>query len=348
MLPEYARGDGDAFGAIDVRGLSRTFGSHRALCGIDLHAPRGQILGLLGPNGAGKTTTVRVLTTLLRPDSGQIRVAGYDPVTEPRQVRRRIGLSGQYSAVDEKLTGDENLRMVGRLYGMSRRNAAARSRELLERFRLTEVARRRSGTYSGGMRRRLDLAGALVAAPEVVVLDEPTTGLDPRGRLDTWEVVAGLADAGTTVLLTTQYMEEADQLADAITVIDHGTVIAHGTAEELKAAAGGERIDLVVEHALDLTTAVEIVTRYGQGKPVVDTDAGRVSVAAASRHKALAAVLNDLEEAGVPVRDASLRRPSLDDAFLVLTGNQSEPAGETSTDAAEPAVSATTERRAVR
>ncbi len=229
--------------AVRAEGLVKTFGSTRALDGIDLEIPTGTVLGLLGPNGAGKTTAVRILTTLLRPDSGRAWVAGHDVLAEPDAVRRSIGLSGQYAAVDENLTGFENLYMVGRLYGKNKPDARARSRELIGRFRLDEAADRPAKTYSGGMRRRLDLAGALVAEPAVVLLDEPTTGLDPRGRLDTWEVIGELVADGASVLLTTQYMEEADQLADTILVIDHGSVIESGTADQLKAgsAASGCR-----------------------------------------------------------------------------------------------------------
>jgi ABC-2 type transport system ATP-binding protein len=225
--------------AVEAEGLVKTFGSTRALDGIDLQIPQGTVLGLLGPNGAGKTTAVRILSTLLRPDAGRAQVAGVDVLTDPHGVRGKIGLAGQYAAVDANLTGFENLYMIGRLYGMPRRQARSRARALLTRFRLDEAAERTAKTYSGGMRRRLDLAGALVASPEVVMLDEPTTGLDPRGRLDTWEVIAELVADGAGVLLTTQYLEEADHLADTIAVIDRGRVIARGTSDELKAQVGG-------------------------------------------------------------------------------------------------------------
>ena len=313
---------------IDVEDLSKSFGEHRALRGVDLRVPRGHVLGLLGPNGAGKTTTVRVLTTLLRPDSGRVRVAGHDVVADPGAVRRSIGLSGQYAAVDEKLTGFENLRMVGRLYGMNRAQAAARARELLRRFRLWDVADQRSGAYSGGMRRRLDLAGALVARPEVVVLDEPTTGLDPRGRLDTWEIVSGLVEDGTTVLLTTQYLEEADRLSDTIVVIDKGTVIARGSADALKEHMGVARMDFVLADAADLDSAAGIVADHGSGPLETDRGARSLSVATSRGQAAVTGALAALERGGVPVVEVALRRPTLDEVFLELTG-QGEKAAET-------------------
>ncbi len=238
--------------------------------GVDLDVLSGRVLGLLGPNGAGKTTVVRILTTLLRPDAGEASVAGHDVLTEPDAVRAAIGVSGQYAAVDENLTGFENLYMIGRLYGLSKRHAKQRSRELLKRFQLAEAADRTARGYSGGMRRRLDLAGALVAEPKVVVLDEPTTGLDPRGRLEMWQVIEQLVATGATVLLTTQYLEEADRLADSIVVIDKGVVIARGTAEELKQRIGGERLELVLEDAADVPRAVRILEEVGTSEPVVE------------------------------------------------------------------------------
>jgi ABC-2 type transport system ATP-binding protein len=249
--------------AVRVEGLTKSFGATRALDGVDLEIPSGTILGLLGPNGAGKTTTVRILTTLLRPDAGRAVVAGYDVVEQPQQVRKAIGLSGQYAAVDENLTGSENLYLVGRLYGLSRKAARARAAELLARFKLTEPAERPSKTYSGGMRRRLDLAGALVSSPQVVVLDEPTTGLDPRGRLDTWSMISELVADGATVLLTTQYLEEADQLADRIVVIDRGRAIAAGTADELKSQVGGERLQVVVARPEQVAFAQQVLADVG-------------------------------------------------------------------------------------
>ncbi|WP_410614720.1 ATP-binding cassette domain-containing protein [Amycolatopsis sp. lyj-109] len=312
--------------AVRVRGLVKTYGSTRALDGVDLDIPAGQVLGLLGPNGAGKTTTVRILTTLLRPDSGSAHVAGYDVLAEPDEVRRRIGLSGQYAAVDENLTGFENLYMVGRLYGRKKAAARTRARELLTRFRLEEAADRPAKGYSGGMRRRLDLAGALVAEPTVVVLDEPTTGLDPGGRLDTWEVIKELVADGTTVLLTTQYLEEADQLADSIVVIDHGRVIARGTADELKAQTGGERLELVVASAADLPATLAVLREVGTGEPSGDDHTRRAEILVDTGPKALIEALRRLDSHGITVQDVGLHRPTLDDVFLSLTGHGASPA----------------------
>jgi ABC-2 type transport system ATP-binding protein len=307
--------------AVQVRGLVKTYGSTRALDGVDLDIPAGRVLGLLGPNGAGKTTTVRILTTLLRPDSGEAHVAGYDVLTQPDEVRQRIGLSGQYAAVDENLTGFENLYMVGRLYGRRKSAARSRARELLARFALEEAADRPAKGYSGGMRRRLDLAGALVAEPTVVVLDEPTTGLDPGGRLDTWGVIKELVADGTTVLLTTQYLEEADQLADSIVVIDHGRVIARGTADELKAQIGGERLELVVASATDLPATLEVLREVGTGEPSGDDHTRRAEILVDTGPKALIEALRRLDGQGIAVQDVALHRPTLDDVFLSLTGH---------------------------
>jgi ABC-2 type transport system ATP-binding protein len=307
--------------AVQVRGLVKTYGSTRALDGVDLEIPAGRVLGLLGPNGAGKTTTVRILTTLLRPDSGEAWVAGHDVLAEPDQVRRKIGLSGQYAAVDENLTGFENLYMVGRLYGRKKAPARARARELLARFQLEEAADRPAKGYSGGMRRRLDLAGALVADPAVVVLDEPTTGLDPGGRLDTWAVIKELVADGTTVLLTTQYLEEADQLADSIVVIDHGKVIARGTADELKAQIGGERLELVVASAADLPATLGVLRAVGSGEPTGDDHTRRAEILVDTGPKALIEALRQLDAHGITVQDVALHRPTLDDVFLSLTGH---------------------------
>jgi ABC-2 type transport system ATP-binding protein len=312
--------------AVQVRGLVKTYGSTRALDGVDLDIPAGQVLGLLGPNGAGKTTTVRILTTLLRPDSGSAHVAGYDVLAEPDEVRQRIGLSGQYAAVDENLTGFENLYMVGRLYGRRKAAARSRARELLARFRLEEAADRPAKGYSGGMRRRLDLAGALVAEPTVVVLDEPTTGLDPGGRLDTWDVIKELVADGTTVLLTTQYLEEADQLADSIVVIDHGRVIARGTADELKAQIGGERLELVVASAADLPVTLDVLREVGTGEPSGDDHTRRAEIFVDTGPKALIEALRRLDSHGITVQDVALHRPTLDDVFLSLTGHGAEAA----------------------
>ena len=323
--------------AIVAEGLTRSFGDHRALAGIDLRAPAGSVLGLLGPNGAGKTTTVRVLTTLLRPDGGRATVAGHDVRDAPEAVRARIGLSGQYAAVDERLTARENLHLVARLYGMSRTAARRRAGELLDRFALTDAADRPSGGFSGGMRRRLDLAGALTARPAVVFLDEPTTGLDPRGRADTWQAVQDLVADGTTVLLTTQYLEEADQLADSIAVIDDGRVIACGTASELKQAVGGERITL---HPVVPGTAgaiAEVLAALGPYRPETDPRTGRVSVATDHGAAALRHALAELEAARLTVRDVSLAPPTLDDVFLALTGRARPPTGPSTAEAPEPA-----------
>lgn len=304
---------------VEARGIVKSFGAHRALDGVDLTIPAGTVLGLLGPNGAGKTTMVRVLTTLLTPDAGTARVAGYDVVGQADEVRGAIGLSGQYAAVDDMLTGYENLYLVGRLYGLGRAASAARARELLARFRLEQAADRLSRTYSGGMRRRLDLAGALVARPAVVVLDEPTTGLDPRSRMDTWDMVRELVADGTSVLLTTQYLEEADQLADSIVVIDRGRVVEEGTAADLKARAGAERLELAVEDADDLPALRRALEEVGAAEPVVDERLRRAHVLVNMGAKSLVEVLKRLDGEGVRVADVSLHRPTLDDVFLTLT-----------------------------
>ena len=311
---------------IQATGLVKTYGSLRALDGLDLAVPEGTVLGLLGPNGAGKTTAVRILTTLLPPDGGSATVAGADVVKDANLVRQRIGLSGQYSAVDEYLTGYENLDMVGRLYGLGRKRSKDRARELLERFTLSDAADRPVKTYSGGMRRRLDLAGALVAEPPVLFLDEPTTGLDPRSRIDMWAVITELVGGGTTLLLTTQYLEEADRLADEIVVIDHGTAIARGTADQLKAQVGGERIELVLLEGADIERARSAIAQIAAGE--VELDAGRRSVVAPVTGGAsvLMDALRRLDEAGIGVSDVALRRPTLDDVFLTLTGRPSEEA----------------------
>jgi ABC-2 type transport system ATP-binding protein len=307
--------------AVSAKALVKTFGATRALDGVDLEIPSGEVLGLLGPNGAGKTTMVRILTTLLKPDSGEARVAGHDVLADPDAVRRSIGLSGQYAAVDENLTGFENLYMVGRLYGKKKAAAKARARELLARFRLEDAADRPSKGYSGGMRRRLDLAGALVAEPKVVVLDEPTTGLDPGGRIDTWQVIRELVSDGTTVLLTTQYLEEADQLADTIVVIDKGKAIARGTADELKAQIGGERLELVVGSPEDVAATVRVLTEVGIGEPNVEEHTRTVDVLVDGGTKALIEALRRLDALDVTVLDIGLHRPTLDDVFLSLTGH---------------------------
>ncbi|WP_063008836.1 ATP-binding cassette domain-containing protein [Nocardia kruczakiae] len=308
--------------AIIAEGLVKKYGRLVALDGLDLAVPEGTVTALLGPNGAGKTTTVRVLTTLLTPDAGRATVAGIDVLREPQRLRAHIGASGQYAAVDEYLTGFENLEMVGRLYHLGIQRSKKRARELLERFRLSDAADRPVKGYSGGMRRRLDLAGALVANPPVLFLDEPTTGLDPRARLDLWDVIEELVAAGTTLLLTTQYMEEADRLADAIAVIDHGTVIARGTADELKTLVGGDRIELTVEHADVLPVAQQALAGLAVGDIHVEPGLRRLTIPVDDGSQALVDTIERLSAHRVRIQDVGLRRPSLDDVFLTLTGHE--------------------------
>ncbi len=314
--------------AITAEGLVKTFGSGdkavHAVAGIDLVVPKGQVVGLLGPNGAGKTTTVRMLTTLLRPDAGRAVVAGHDVVAEPQAVRANIGLSGQFAAVDENLTGRENLWLFGRLYQLTSQQATKRAAELLEQFALTDAADRPAKTYSGGMRRRLDLAGSLIVHPEVLFLDEPTTGLDPSSRLDLWDVIRDRVQEGSTILLTTQYLEEADALADRIVVIDKGEIIAEGTADELKAQVGGDRIEVIVHEGASLADAETIMQRGSDGQAVVDEHMRKITVPTSNGSKGLVLVIRDLDDAGIDIDDIALRRPSLDDVFLKLTGHRAE------------------------
>ena len=309
-------------GRIEARGLVKRYGAAVALDGLDLTVPEGTILGLLGPNGAGKTTAIRILTTLLSPDAGTATVAGADVVAEPAEVRRRIGLSGQYAAVDEYLTGAENLELIGRLYHLGAKGSRARASELLERFSLTEAGRRPVSTYSGGMRRRLDLAGALVAEPPVLVLDEPTTGLDPHSRNELWDVIRDLVAQGSTLLLTTQYMEEADQLADDIVVIDHGQQIAHGTADELKKQIGGERMEIYIDSDASVADARRILAHFTTGE--IHVEERRVTAPIIGGAGTLTHALRSLDTAGVEVQDVGLRKPTLDDVFLTLTGHIAE------------------------
>ena len=315
---------------IEAHGLAKKYGDVVALDGLDLAVPEGTILGLLGPNGAGKTTAVNILTTLLEPDSGTATVAGADVIQSPGEVRKRIGLSGQNVAVDEHLTGFENLDMIGRLYHMGAKRSKTRARELLERFDLAAAGDRPVKTYSGGMRRRLDLAGALVAETPVLFLDEPTTGLDPRSRTELWAVIRDLVNRGSTLLLTTQYMEEADQLADDIVVIDHGREIAHGTADELKAMVGGERIEVSLQSEASMEDAQRVLARFSlDGLYIKDRS---VTAPISGGAQTLTEVLRSLDSEGVKLADVGLRRPTLDDVFLSLTGHVAENEATTSTD----------------
>jgi ABC-2 type transport system ATP-binding protein len=313
--------------AILAEGLRKSYGKTLALDGLDLHVEEGTILGLLGPNGAGKTTAVRILTTLLSPDAGQAEVAGLDVVQQPDELRSRIGLTGQYAAVDEYLTGRENLEMVGRLYHLPKKQARRRADELLERFDLVDAASRLVKTYSGGMRRRLDFSASLVFSPPVLFLDEPTTGLDPRSRLAMWDIIGELVSGGTTLLLTTQYLDEADRLADRIAVVDAGRVIAEGTSGELKARVGGERLEITVAQGDGLEDAARVLERYthGDGGVRVDAERGYLVATVVGGAGLLAAVVRDLDTAGVRVDELGLHRPTLDDVFLTLTGHAAEP-----------------------
>jgi ABC-2 type transport system ATP-binding protein len=315
--------------AILVEALTKSFGEVRALRGIDLTVPRGTVLGVLGPNGAGKTTAVRILTTLLRPDGGRALVEGYDVVRQAAAVRRTIGLSGQSAAIQEELTGRENLEIVGRLYHLSWPDSRSRAVELLEQFGLSDAANRAAKTYSGGMQRRLDLAASLVGRPKVLFLDEPTTGLDPRSRLGMWDIIRSLVAGGTTLLLTTQYLDEADELADEIAVIDHGLVIALGTSEKLKGRVGGDVLEFTVPDRNRVTDAAEAIARIGEGAPHVDKETGVINVGVGGRgSEALVEAVRSLDAASVQTQGLALRRPSLDDVFLALTGHAAEEDGE--------------------
>ncbi|MFM7599402.1 MAG: ATP-binding cassette domain-containing protein [Actinomycetota bacterium] len=311
---------------IVAEGLVKKFGDVVALDGLDLRVPEGTVYGLLGPNGAGKTTCVRILTTLLKPDAGAATVAGFDVVKRPNAVRRVIGLTGQYAAVDEYLSGRENLRMFGDLYHLAPGYVKERSQELLERFDLADAADRSLRTYSGGMRRRLDLAASLIAKPRILFLDEPTTGLDPRSRIGLWEVIKDLVADGTTVLLTTQYLDEADQLAEDIVVIDHGRVIAHGTSDALKDQVGGDRLEVIVDGREAVVTAAEALRPLATGEVVAEVADHRVVAPVSGGSTVLVDAIRALDAAGVRVEDLALRRPTLDDVFLSLTGHAAEEA----------------------
>ena len=308
--------------AIEAEGLRKSYGEVHALAGVDLHVATGTVLGLLGPNGAGKTTAVRILTTLLVPDAGSARVAGRDVVADAAALRARIGLAGQYAAVDENLTGLENLEMVGRLYHLGGKEARRRAAELLEVFELSDAGRRMAKTYSGGMRRRLDLAAALVARPAVIFLDEPTTGLDPRSRQNLWEVIEARVAAGTTVLLTTQYLDEADRLADSIAVIDHGRVIAEGTSDQLKDRVGGERLEVTLEDEAQAEIAIGALASMTDERPRAED--GVIRLPLRQRRGSIAEGVRRLDEAGVGIEDIAMRRPTLDDVFIRPTGHAAE------------------------
>jgi ABC-2 type transport system ATP-binding protein len=305
--------------AVEATAIQKSYGDVEVLAGVDLRVERGTLFSLLGPNGAGKTTTVRILSTLTRADAGHVRVAGFDVVRERRQVRRAISLTGQYAAVDELQTGEENLRMMARLNGLSRARARSRARDLLEQFDLTEAARRRVATYSGGMRRRLDLAAGLVGQPEVIFLDEPTTGLDPRSRQAMWQVITGLVDAGAGVFLTTQYLEEADRLADRVAVIDGGRVVAEGTPAELKQRIGGDRLDLTLSDALAFDDVADAL-----GERAVARDPARLTLGVATDGTAahVRALLDEVDPDRCAIERIAVHRPTLDDVFLTLTDRE--------------------------
>ncbi len=320
-----AGGSTPAIVAEDLTKIYRSrSGEVRALDGLDLTVAEGTVLALLGPNGAGKTTTVRILATLLRPDRGRASVLGYDVVKDAQRLRRVIGLSGQYAAVDENLTGRENLWMFGRLYQVDSPTARTRAGELLEQFDLADSGDRPVKTYSGGMRRRLDLAAALIGHPRLLFLDEPTTGLDPRSRIGMWEVIRGLVRQGSTLLLTTQYLEEADALADAIAVVDHGAIIARGTADELKSQVGGERVEVVIHDRTQLDRALTLISRCCLSEATLDEHSRRLTAPAAGGAGQLVDVIRTLDDAGIAIDDVGLRRPTLDDVFLSLTGHAAD------------------------
>ncbi|MFB8179412.1 ATP-binding cassette domain-containing protein [Streptomyces sp. NPDC055966] len=317
--------------AIHAEGLVKHFGDVRAVDGVDLDVPQGTVLGLLGPNGAGKSTTVRILTTLLMPDAGHATVLGADVVKDPDAVRRSLGMAGQFAAVDEYLTGRENLQLIGRLYQLRKRDAADRAAQLLTLLDLTDAADRPAKTYSGGMRRRLDLAAAMLMKPPVMVLDEPTSGLDPTSRQVLWDIIRAMVADGTTLLLTTQYLEEADQLADSICVIDHGRVIAYGTGDELKARVGSDRVELVLPEGEDFTGASLVMASEGQGDVSIDERARKLIVPVSGGSRSLGCIIRRLDELGVPFDDVALRRPTLDDVFITLTGRSAD-TGESAED----------------
>ncbi|HEY3471829.1 MAG TPA: ATP-binding cassette domain-containing protein [Amycolatopsis sp.] len=316
--------------AIQAEGLVKHFGDTKALDGVDLEVPFGQVVGVLGPNGAGKTTAVRILATLMKPDAGRATVGGYDVVSDPVRVRSLIGLTGQYASVDEDLNGIENLVLIGRLYGYPRAHAKARAAELIERFELTGAAKRPIRTYSGGMRRRLDLAASLVGGPEVLYLDEPTTGLDPHARNEVWDVVRGLVAEGATVLLTTQYLEEADQLADKITVFDHGRVVADGRADELKRRVGGQTLQVRPTRLSDMDAVHRILGDLSGVAPTRDNASGLLT-APVDDPVLLSTLVRKLDEAGITADELALRLPSLDEVFLALTGHKAEESTEDKT-----------------